>query len=281
MRPEPKFFEVSQLRQPDASLEPTLAEIDCRMPSGHPYKDSRHVTWAHETTHGLNGRLRNQHVQLIGIKQGFTTQGIDTLGLPPGVEFDYRLPIPGPVINERIKLGHINACYCLAGRGWRHEEPSFKLNDIAQAVPQELRGMSYQLYLVQQQQYWNNEPLYVFDEWSAYLNGLSTALDHDDGGDGQFSDLLQAIEFMGYSYVLAEVAEDRSQIDNNVLDLICFQTMRTFELFEKAKGTRLRESRCEEHIKKVVAHATELAEKYMGLFFVNEILKQQPFWGLF
>ena len=57
------------------------------------------------------------------------------------------------------------------------EHPKITLSNVAAAVPKENRGSVYPLYLVKQAKYWNNQPLYVFDECVAYLHGTATALE--------------------------------------------------------------------------------------------------------
>lgn len=54
-----EWIEVPPLRQvPTTQLGNVLADIESRMPAGHVYRDADLVTWAHETTHGINSRLR-------------------------------------------------------------------------------------------------------------------------------------------------------------------------------------------------------------------------------
>ena len=55
-------------------------------------------------------------------------------------------------------------------------EPSITLADVAESVVH-FRNEAYELYLVQQQQYWNEQPLNVLDEFSAYVNGSQLALE--------------------------------------------------------------------------------------------------------
>lgn len=231
-------WQIAQaLRNPQAGLEPTLADIESRMPAGHVYRDSRHVTWAHETTHGLNARLRNQRVELVRVHYA----------LEGGVPNYYALPRPAGDYDLNVSLGNVNAAYCLEGRYLLLPEPSCRLSQIAQAVPQSWRGMSYQLYLVQQQRYWDGQPLYVLDEWTAYLNGLATALDAQ-GGDGQYSDVLQAVEFFGYGMVLLAYVSRLSYGSLAELQrIVGWLGQRTRELYQRAKGTRLDSGKLEQH----------------------------------
>ncbi len=54
-----EWIEVPPLRQVQTTqLGNVLADIESRMPTGHVYRDQDMVTWAHETTHGINSRLR-------------------------------------------------------------------------------------------------------------------------------------------------------------------------------------------------------------------------------
>lgn len=132
---EPKFINYPKLRNVDnASLGKSLQDIDSHMPAGHTFKFSNKVTWAHETTHGINSSIRNKN----------------------------------------ISLGNINAFYCLEDRGCIIYEPKTTIAKVAPVIPKGLRGPSYDLYLVSQRKDWNDRPLYIFDEWIAYTNGSET-----------------------------------------------------------------------------------------------------------
>lgn len=53
------WYNLAPMRQVDAGrLGKTLADIESRMPAGHIYADNDLITWAHETTHGINSRCR-------------------------------------------------------------------------------------------------------------------------------------------------------------------------------------------------------------------------------
>lgn len=122
------------------SLGEVLGDIESRMPRGHIYQfPDDLITWAHETTHGLNSKIRNDN-------------------RPPGIK--------------------TNAFYLLDGKGLvMIEPPGLRLSDVAPLIPRNLRGRIYQLYMIDQQRWWNNEPLYMWDEWVAYMNGTFTRTD--------------------------------------------------------------------------------------------------------
>ena len=105
---------------------------------GSTYEDYDSVTTVHETTHGINSAIRN--------KYGGT--------------------------------GNVNAFYLLNGEYVVLKEPGIKLSDVRDYVPENMKGNSfYNLYLVSQAKDWNNEPLYVLDELTAYTNGGIASLE--------------------------------------------------------------------------------------------------------
>lgn len=159
---EPKFDNWPKVRTvTNEKLGKILQDIDSHMPAGHQYSDSNKVTWAHETTHGINANIRNKN-------------------------------------KDSTK---VNGFYCLNDRACVIYEPKTTIRAFASTVPQALRGPSYQLYLVQQTNGWNDRPLYLFDEWIAYTNGSETGreLNHQ----GWYYELLQAHNFNVYSIYLA------------------------------------------------------------------------------
>lgn len=93
------------------------------------------VTYCHEATHQLNGRIRNT------------------------------LP------------GNWNALYVGGDRGLCviFPEPRVTLQQAAQFVSPQMRTSTFQLYFVDMAQYWNQQPLYILDEWVAYTNGSQAA----------------------------------------------------------------------------------------------------------
>ena len=101
------------------------------------------------------------------------------------------------------------------------------------------KGGVYNLYLIQQQQYWNKQPLYVLDEWVSYINGSITGLELNlNRGES----IEYALEFNFYAQALIEAVE---QDDSNYSDLdilanfIGWCVGLTFELFNEAIGTNM------------------------------------------
>lgn len=115
-----------------------LCDIESHMKEGHQYSEPNNlVTWAHETTHGINANLRNSHKD----------------------------------------AAFINAFYCLENRYKIFYEPKTTMSDVAKRIPVALRGPSYQLYLQDQIKWWNEKPFYIMDEWISYTNGSACALE--------------------------------------------------------------------------------------------------------
>ena len=164
---EPVWLEVKPLRNLGDRFkgQTVLADIECRMPAGHQYAfPSMPMTWAHETTHGLNSNLRMA---------------------------EYR----------KRKGVKVNAFYCLDGKAVVVLEPKGNLRAVAKSLPASLRGPSFSLYLGKQLQWWADTPTYLLDEWIAYTNGSLCGEEVKE--DGWHYELLQAINFCVYSLDMA------------------------------------------------------------------------------
>lgn len=75
-------------------------------------------------------------------------------------------------INSRLRNIYKKPCFYVLNNKMIISESSGTLKDVADSVPPRFRGSLYQFYLVDAQKWWNNQPTYVFDELSAYLNAL-------------------------------------------------------------------------------------------------------------
>lgn len=72
--------------------------------------------------------------------------------------------------------GRVNAFYVGNGKAAILREPRTTIQRAASFVPAHLRGGRFNLYLVQQTTGWNAQPLYLLDEWNAYVMGCAVAL---------------------------------------------------------------------------------------------------------
>lgn len=108
-----------------------------------------------------------------------------------------------------------NAMYVCGNVAIIIREPAVPLTTVRQFIPTNMRGISYDLYFVQRATSWNNQTLYIFDEWSAYTNA---AWYGEESNSLRYSDALQATEFAVYAICIVEATAttkpryDRTQL---------------------------------------------------------------------
>lgn len=83
------------------------------------------------------------------------------------------------------------------------------LTDLAREIPKDIRGGIYDLYLVEQARWWNDSPLYVCDEWTAYLNGTRHGCAINNPQRYNYS-MKCTRELFGYMEVLGDMIDDDS-----------------------------------------------------------------------
>lgn len=142
--------------------------------------------------------------------------------------------------------GRINALYFLNDRAVILIEPNTTLSNVAKQVPVSLRGDIYNLYLIQSQSYWNNSPLYLFDEFAAYINGSLVGLDLAKNGNwhgGKRSDTVQyMLESSVYCLVLTSVVVNISNVQkeyddtSNFKALMRWQLRRAMQIYKESKN---------------------------------------------
>jgi hypothetical protein len=127
----------------------------------------------HEITHCINSDLRNG---MIGMSPAHFISGIDySIGGPND-------PIKYPVMQCRCgsplakSAGRINTFYVLENRYVQFDELTSRKKDCIAFIPKSLRADRYDVY-VNGQEAWDDCPLYIFDEWVAYLNGAACVLE--------------------------------------------------------------------------------------------------------
>ena len=125
---------------------------------------------AHETTHFLNAHLRNKYTVALGRR--------------------------------------VNAFYVGRDRFVLLDEPGVKKSDVITFVPAGLRGDRFALY-VENQKEWDDTPLYLFDEWVAYVNGSEVALEEAAKKKpiGRSNEVFSCVEFAVYATALAMAVE--------------------------------------------------------------------------
>ncbi|MBI2395965.1 MAG: hypothetical protein HYV09_40760 [Deltaproteobacteria bacterium] len=192
----------------DASWGPALTDVENHLPSsyGTTYRDADKITHGHETSHGIHAHLRNY----------FNKTG------------------------QRA-----NALYVLGDRAAIVVEPKIRKSQVAPFVPTSLRGSRYATYVTGQTA-WDDTPLYVWDEWNAYVNGGAVGTDlvkrglwkagWRDGVNGQ-------LEFAVYAVAVAMAVQkhDPAYLEGNqqFRELLAWNLRRTMSIFRE--GQKMKE----------------------------------------
>lgn len=150
---------------------------------GAPFGDrGGRSTNVHETAHGIHSELRNEFTRKAGKR--------------------------------------VNGFYCLQGRGAIVEEPGITMSVVKNFVPQNLRSYRWKLYMEQQLRAWNDTPLYIYDEWVAYVLGGCCGVDDVKNGrhrDGWSDTVSGCLDFSIYAVGLAMAVKqhDRAYWETN------------------------------------------------------------------
>jgi len=83
--------------------------------------------------------------------------------------------------NSNRQSGKVNGFYCLDGKAVIIKEPDMRKSRVAEFVPQNLRSYRFDTYITGQRA-WDDTPLYIYDEWSAYVLGGSANVDDVKNG---------------------------------------------------------------------------------------------------
>lgn len=186
----------------DASWGVALADIENHIPSkyGTTYRDSDKITWGHETSHGIHSDIRNYH-------------------------------------NKTGKRA--NGLYVLNDKGVVIVEPNIRKSAVAAHVPASLRGSRYSLYISGQTE-WDDTPLYVWDEWNAYVNGGVVGTDLVERGlwkSGWRDGVNGQLEFAVYAVAVAMAVQkgDPTYLSNNeqFREFLAWNLRRTMEIYRK------------------------------------------------
>ena len=169
-----------------------------------PFADGSRSTKAHETAHGIHSELRNSYRASLKKK--------------------------------------VNAFYVLKGRGVIIDEPNIKMNQVNYFVPENLRSYRWQTYFVQQKMYWDDAPLYIMDEWSAYvIGGKSCVQDFNEGiyKDGWTDGVSGCLDFSIYTLALCMAIEknDPDYWKNNIQfkAFVSWQLKEAYETFVEGR----------------------------------------------
>lgn len=173
-----------------------LADVFSRLPDAERHRDPLDptdiVTWTHEGTHGVSALGQNTH-----------------------------------------RKGDRHTIYVLDGKCITLRHPSVKLSDVAKEIGREDRegraASMFKNYLVDQRQYWNDQPIYLIEEWVGYTNG---AIVRAQAGLEQRADTVWRAETMErYCRAMAKLARkmDPEYGDRINLDRFIEWNSRRFE----------------------------------------------------
>jgi hypothetical protein len=134
------------------------------------------------------------------------------------------------------------------------EAPPLTLGDVAAVVPQRLRGMRYNVYLVSQRKDWDRDPLYVWDEWVAYNNGTAAGIEEGNRGtrrasasgselslaapaNGASDDAVACIELSGYAIAVAAAARRKGiPVSEQFREFLAWELRRSLALYARARA---------------------------------------------
>jgi len=121
--------------------------------------------------------------------------------------------------NTRVQVGgKSNAFYCLDDWVCILREPNFRKSQVCAYVPSDLRGGVWSLYMAGQTE-WDDRPLYILDEWIAYINGAIAGQELKamgrTGNRVIDADIRHCVEFSGYASALMQAVD---RLDPNYPD---------------------------------------------------------------
>lgn len=188
---EPRWKKLNRIREvSNPDLGVVLGDLESHLASGHSYNDINKITWAHQVSHGVNALIRNK-------------------------------------VYSKEPL---NGFYLLQDRSIIFKEPAITIKDVAKEIPEKLQGPSFKLYFIEQNDKWNDKPLYIIDEWVAFTNGSEVGKELNC--DGWYFELFQAHNFNIYSMYLAMVInrDTRNYQDSELKKFMKWNIERVFRV---------------------------------------------------
>ena len=140
--------------------------------------------------------------------------------------------------NTRNNTGRkANGFYLLNGKAVLVPEPRMRKSDVAPYIPASLRTSRYELYIAGQTA-WDDRPLYIADEWNAYINGSAAGVDLAERGlwrAGWRDGVTGTLEFSAYAVALAMAAERLDpqlfSVEEQMREFIAYNLKRAMKLF--------------------------------------------------
>ena len=146
---------------------PIIDDLESMTRAGHPMRSTSDPgNWVHELTHQVNSDQRG--------------------------------------VMSRQEKREYNSAYILNGLSVCLPEPNVTLAQVAGLVPARMRAGAYKLYMVDQQRWWNRQPLYVLDEATSAGNALFYQVSN---GKPDNHRLGLAVQWANYSQILLLTVE--------------------------------------------------------------------------
>lgn len=116
--------------------------------------------------------------------------------------------------NARVKAGQLRdpaSFFILPEYAFDTYHPKFKLAEVSAYLPKNLRFSRYDLYFVKQLKDHNDRPLYIYDEWIAYIVGAQVGIeDYDRGIKTDRVDVVEGpLEFSIYAVALCMAIKEK------------------------------------------------------------------------
>lgn len=184
----------------DPGWSPLMTDVIQHLPAsyGSTYYDSDKITYVHETSHGIHAHLRNN-------------------------------------LNDTGQ--RVNAFYVMNDRAVLVVEPGLRKSQVARYVPQALRGSRFGTYVTGQTA-WDDRPLYIWDEWNAYINGgqVGVELVQEGKWSGGWRDgVAGQLEFTVYAIATAmavhELDPEYFEANAQFREFLAFNTRRAMEVY--------------------------------------------------
>jgi hypothetical protein len=231
----PTFLQYPKVHQVESGDSPYAdARNHCERYSYYSVAGQR-VTSTHECTHGINSQLRNKPIRMSPTpSMSMGEDAIISCSLPqPAEELT-----PEEEDRKMMITGNMAGFYLLQDKAIMLENPSGTISAAAKLVPANARYSRYNLYMVKQAASWNNEPLYIFDEWVAYRNGAACLIyDATHGGsqDSNSDFIFGPLEFCTYGLAIMKMASDSGPIGDELRDFTHWLLMDSFNLYFTGK----------------------------------------------
>lgn len=209
----PAFLQYPKLHQVEAGDSPYAdARNHCQRYDYYSVRGER-VTSVHECTHGINSQLRNHPLKEPRVIKNQIVFG------DPYEEDEVHIACHAPLPAGDRAAGAVAGFYLLQDRAVMLTNPPGTISEAARLVPASARYGRFNLYMVKQAVSWNNEPLYVYDEWVAYRNGAHCLVwDATHGGtkDGNTDYIFGPLEFCTYGLAVAMMAHKRGALSEDL-----------------------------------------------------------------